>query len=110
MADAVRDYDIVVIFRAEDLSAEVKAELEGWLPENDEAFICLSYDCAADGGQGAFVENEEHSGQYVHDEASALKAFERAKQEFGSKKKLTVNAWYSDDKGGGGKLAFYEQD
>jgi hypothetical protein len=107
MAEVVRDYDIVVIFRGEDLSEEVKAELEGWLPADPKKYIGLSYDCAARDGKGAFVENDDHSGQYLHDEAEALKAFERAKQEFGSKMELTIQVWYVDDAGNGGDVAFY---
>jgi hypothetical protein len=104
---AIRDYDIIVIFLAPPLDEKAKAELEGWLPKEDRSYIGLSYDCAADGGKGAFVGNEDHSGQYLHDEAEALKAFERAKQEFAAEKELSVKAWWDDDAGGGGDLAVY---
>jgi hypothetical protein len=109
MAKPVRDYDIIVSFRVE-LDGETRAAFQGYLPANAEEFFGLSYDCAAADGKGAFVVNEMHSGQCVHDEAEAQKAFERAKQEFGSKRRLRIEVWYSDDAGGGGDVALYEKE
>jgi len=78
---AVREYYVEVSF-TEDLSAEVKAELTGWIPDGYVAFWGLSWDCAANDGKGGFVKDNAliesqdlHSGQYLHDEAEALKAF-----------------------------------
>jgi hypothetical protein len=105
---AVRDYEVIVMFLADELSAEAKAELEGWLPADYKEHICLTYDRAADGGKGAFVGNEDHSGEDLHDEAEALKAFERAKEEFASKKELGIKLWWSDDAGECGMLRFSE--
>jgi hypothetical protein len=117
MAEPVRDYDIIVSFLAEELSADAKAELAAVGEIYHREYVGLSYDCAADGGKGGFVKDNAlieaedlHSGQYLHDEAEALKAFERAKQEFGSKMGLEIRAWWSDDAGECGDLAFYKQD
>jgi hypothetical protein len=111
---AIREYNIEASFRAEDLSAQVKAELD--FPADYKDYCGLSYDPTAAGGNGGFVKDNvlvrgeaQHSGHYLHDEAEALKIFERAKQEFASKRELTIRAWWDDDDGNGGELALYKQ-
>ena len=117
---AIRDYMVEVSFRAADLSEEAKAELRAVgeiCPDDDKTYWELSWDCAANDGKGGFVKDNAliesqdlHSGQYLHDEAEALRVFEQAKKEFASERELNIKAWWDDDAGNGGELAFYQQD
>jgi hypothetical protein len=105
---AIRDYDIVVIFPAEELSAENKVGLKVFVGKwDDKEYVSLRYACAANHGKGAFVVCEKRIRKYLHDKAEAFKAFERAKQEFGSKKDVQITVGWEDNGGDAGTLVLF---